>query len=140
MPQVHGRNSILHVWDSAGTSRNMTADMSNITLSWTRNNVNSTTMSKETNQRFPGIRDATLTGTAVWNTDTNQVDGIMSALMAASLNTLLRYIPGPCTTGCAFYTGCFLINQWQVQSPLEGMVTAQFAFQISSGSLSASSI
>lgn len=140
MPQVHGRNSVLHVWDSSGTSRSLTGDMTNVTLSWSRTNSEMTAFTDDTVQRLSGIRDATLTGAAVWNNDTNQIETVLQGLLTASANTLLRYFPAGCISGSAFYTGCFLLNQYQVQSPVDGVVTATFAFEISSGSLTASTV
>ena len=42
MPKVHGKNSVIFVSDSGGTCRNLSGDMNNVVLSWTRANVDVT--------------------------------------------------------------------------------------------------
>lgn len=140
MPQIHGRNALLHVWDSAGTSRNISGDLNNIVLAWSKANADVTTLGDDTNQRISGIRDATLTGAAIWNTGTGNVDDVMDDLMSGSTIALIKYMPGGCTTGCPMYTACMLLNAYEVTAPLNGAVAAAFTFEMASGSVSASSV
>ena len=141
MPQIHGRLSLFHIWDNAGTSRNMTGDLTTYSLSWTRDNPVTTTFSKESQQRISGIRDAVLSIASIWNTESaSGVDTIMNALLTGSANTLVRFMPAGCTSACVFYTGCFLTSQYQMQSALNAAVAATATFQLSSGSISASSV
>ena len=77
----------------------------------------------------------------IWNTETaSGNDVVMNGLLAGSANTLIRFMPAGCTTGCVFYTGCFLVSQYQMQSALTGAVAWTGTLQLSSGSISASSV
>lgn len=140
MPQIHGRNSLLHIWDNAGTSRNVTFDLSSITLSFGRDNPAATTFGDDSVQRISGIRDATLSGAFIWNTDTNALRDVIEDLTSTSTVTLLRWMPGGCTTGCPFWTGCFLLSAYEENSTLDGAIQSTFSFQLASGSLSASAV
>ena len=140
MPQILGRNSILHILDNAGTSRNISGDLNNVVLSWTRANAVMTTFGKDTEQRIAGVRDATLTAAAIWNSDDNVIDDIMDDLLSGSTITLVKFMPGGSTAGCPLYTACMLLNQYQVTAPLAGAVAAAFTFEMANGSMSASTV
>lgn len=141
MPKIHGLNSILHIWDDSGTSRDISGDLNSITLSWSRDNPDVSTLGTGTRKRIFGIRDATLNGAALWNSDdTTGIDAILQAIMTGSLNTLVKFYPGGCTTGCQFYTTCMLLSSYDVTAPINGAVTAAFAFEQASGSVSASTV
>ena len=138
MPNVHGKNAKIWVWDTGGTYRDMSGDTNNITLSWSKDNPDTTTFGKDTHTRISGLRDATLTGAAVWNSaETTSVDAVMSAHMSASDNILVMFAPGGSITGCPVYSACMLINQWEVTAPVDGVVAATFGFDISAGSVTA---
>ena len=135
MPQAHGRNATVFVWDSAGACQNLSGDHNNISLTWPRDNPQRTTFGKDTHQRMSGIRDATLTGAGIWNTGSGSIDALLSAIMAASLNTLVHYAPGGSITGCPLYSACYLLSQYQITGPLNGPVGVSYTFQIASGSV-----
>ena len=135
MPQSHGRNSALWVWDSSGTCRNLSGDHNNITLTWSRDNPQTTTITKDTNSRIPGIRDATLAGAGLWTSGAGSADAVMATILAASVNTLIHYAPGGSVTGCPLYSACFLLSQYQVVGPINGPVGISYTFQIASGSV-----
>lgn len=140
MAQAHGRNAKLFVWDSAGTCRDLSGDHNNVTLDWTRDNPQVTTLGDDTHQRLAGIRDATLTGAIVWNSGTGAVDSVLSALMSASTITLVHFAPGASSTGCPLYSGCMLISALNVNSPVNGPVAANFTMQIASGSVTVGTV
>ena len=141
MPNIHGRNSLLHVFDNAGTSRNISGDLNSYSLAWTRDNPATTTFGKDSVQRISGIRDATMSIAGIWNTETaSGNDVVMNGLLGGSANALIRFMPAGCTTGCVFYTGCFLVSQYQMQAALTGAVAWTGTMQLSSGSISASSV
>lgn len=138
MAQFHGRNAALWIWDNGATCRNISGDLNNVQLTWTRDNAESTTMGKDSKQRISGLRDATLTGAAVYNSGGNAIDVTMSALMAGSVVSLISFAPGGSLTGCPVYNACMLISNWSITAPLNGVVAAAFTFQLASGSVSAS--
>lgn len=139
MAKRHGRNFIVHAWDNAGGSQNITPDLTSVTLSFTRDNPAVTTFGKDSVQRISGIRDATVTGAAVYDNETITAS-LLRDLQSSSTVTLLRLIPAGSTTGCPMWTGCFLLSAYEETAPIDGPVAATFTFQLASGSLSASVI
>ena len=71
MPYVHGKNSVIWMWDAGGTCRNLSGDKNNVTLAWDRENSESTTFGKIALQRLTGLQDATISGAGVWNSDSD---------------------------------------------------------------------
>ena len=141
MPFIHGMNSVIFVWDSAGTCRNISGDLNSVTLGWTRDNPDVTTFSHNDIARIAGLRDAQLSGAGVWNTDdTTGIDAVFAGLLSSSVNTLVKWCPGACSSGSPLYTACFLLSQYEVSGPVNGPVGVSYTFQLSSGSLSASSV
>lgn len=129
------------LWDSGGTSRMLTQDLNSYGLAWTRDNPATTTFGKESVQRISGIRDATLSLAGIWNEEAaSGIDIVLSGLLAASNNALVRFMPAGCISGCAFYTGCFLVSQYQMTAALNGAVAITATLQLSSGSISASTV
>ena len=79
--QVHGKRSILILWDATGASRNASGDMNSITFTWTRDNTDSTTFGQDSVQRVPGILDAKLAGAAIFSgQDTTGIDAVPSGV------------------------------------------------------------
>ncbi len=138
--QVHGKNSILVIWDATGASRNVSGDMNSITMTWSRDNTDSTTFGQDSTQRVPGIYDAKLTGGAIFSgQDTTGIDAVMANIMAASLNTLVHYLPAGSRSGSPLYSGCFLVDQWEISGAVKSTVAATWSFSLASGSLTIAS-
>lgn len=140
MAQAHGRNAGINLLDSAASRQSIAGDFNNIQLTWTRDNAESTTLGKDSKQRISGLRDATITGAAVFNSGTGNIDAVMSGLMAASLNSLITFAPAGSVTSAPCYSGCYLISNWSVTAPLNGVVAAAFTFQLGSGSVTIGTI
>lgn len=137
---AHGRNAQLFVTDTGGTCRNVSGDMNNIVLTWTRDNPDATTLTFDSHQRIPGLRDATLTGAYVWNgAETTGAPQVMDNLLAASANTLIQFCPAGSISGCPLYTACMLINSHAITAPVNGVVAGTFAFALASGSVTSGS-
>jgi len=138
--QVHGKNSILVIWDANGASRNVSGDMNSITATWTRDNTDSTTFGQDSIQRVPGIYDYKLTGGAIFSgADTSGIDAVMAGIMAASLNTLVQYLPAGSRSGSPVYTACMLVDQWELSGEVKSTVAATWSFSLASGSLTVGS-
>ncbi len=135
MAQATGRNSVIEIWDTGGTCRNMSGDINNAVLTWSKDNVDSTTFTKDTKQRLSNLRDATFVFAGIWNGSANAVDPTLAAIMAASANTLINFIPGGSITGCALYAACMQLQSYAITAPLNGAVAVAATFQISSGSV-----
>jgi len=136
MPKVHGKNSVIFVTDSGGTCRNISGDMNNIVLSWSKANVDVTTFGLSDVDRIPGIRDATLTGAGFYNeTDTTGIHAVLQGIMAASTATCINFAPAGSVSGCQLISGCYLISSYEITGPIGGAVAATFSFEQTAGSL-----
>src|SRR3989337_1684641 len=136
MAEVHGKNSVIFVTDSGGTCRNLSGDMNNIVLSWSKANVDVTTFGKSDVDRIPGIRDATLAGAGFYDeTDTTGIHAVLQGIMAASVNTCIIYAPGGSVSGCQLISGCYLIASYEITGPIAAAGAAAFSFEQTAGSL-----
>lgn len=139
--QIHGRNTILELWDAAGASQGVSGDLNNVTLSWSRSNADVTTFGNTYTQRISGMRDYNLQCTAIYNAESaSGVNAVLAGLLNASLNTLFKWYPATKTTGCEYWTGCTLVQAYQEGAPVNGAVTLTFTLEGSTGSLSASTV
>jgi hypothetical protein len=137
---AHGRNAQLFVTDNFGTCRNVSGDLNNIVLTWLRDNPDATTMTYDSHQRIPGLRDATLTGAYVWNgAETTAVPQVLDGLLTGSANALVQFAPAGSITGCPLYTACMLVNSHAITAPVNGVVAGTYAFALASGSLTSGS-
>lgn len=137
MSFIHGKNALLTVHDSAGTQRDLSGDSNQASWSWSRDNPDTTTFSKDSVQRLAGLRDCTLTFAGIWNSGTGVVDATLAGIMAASLNTYVRFAEAN-VTGCPLLTACMSLQNYEVTAPVNGVVAFTAAFNLSSGSVSAS--
>lgn len=138
--QVHGKKTVVYAWDATGTCRNVSGDMNNVKLSWTRANTDSTTFGQDSTQRVAGIYDAKLTGAAIFNAqDSSGIDAVLAGIMAASLNTLIQYLPAGSQSGSPLYSGCFLLDSYEITGDIKSTVAVNWSFSLASGSLTAAS-
>ena len=140
MAQIHGRNLKLHIDDVSAASQDFTGDFNNITFSWTRDNPDVTTFGKDTIQRMAGLRDATLSYSGIFNTGTVTAACVIGGLMNGSALTRVRWFPAGSTTGCMFWTGCFLVSKYEEVGPVNGPMAINMEMQMASGSVSASTV
>lgn len=139
--RIHGRNTILELFDSSGASATVSGDLNNFTLNWSRDNPDVTTFGQEYTQRMAGIKDYTLQGTAIYSATTaSSIQATLAGFISGSANTLFKWYPATKTTGCEFWTGCSLISAYDETAPVNGPVALAFTLQGSSGSLSASTV
>jgi len=139
--QVHGKNSKLYIWDANGASRDVSGDMNSITATWSRDNTDSTTFGQDSIQRVPGIYDYKLTGGAIFSgADTTGIDAVMAGVMAASLNTLVHYMPAGARSGSPLYSACMLVDQWELSGEVKSTVAATWSFSLASGSVTVASV
>lgn len=134
MARVTARNTSLLVGDSAGASRVLSGRANTATLSFSSEAVDGTAFGESYRFKIAdGIKDWSLSMAGVWDGAASQVDEILYGILAAC--TSACYGPGGSTTGAVQYSGCAILNTYEVAGALEGMVTwsAEFA---GSGSLS----
>lgn len=136
MPFVHGKNSVIWVWDSNGTCRNISGDKNSITMSWNRNNPETTTFGKAGVQRIAGLYDATMSGAGIWNSDASSgIDAVFSSLLATCQATLVNFLPGGSSTGCRMYSACMVLSKYDITTSVNAVVAVAWEFQLGSGSV-----
>ena len=136
MTQIHGRNATVIMYDAGGASQNVAGDLNSYTLTWSRDNPDVTTFTKDTVQRISGIRDVSLDIAGIWNSG-GSAAATLSNAASGSINMLIKIQPAP-VTGSPFFTGCFLMSSYNEAAAVTAAVTFGATFQISSGSLTAS--
>lgn len=141
MPVFHGKNGKIFVQDIAGSLRDISGDLNNVTLSWTRDNPTTTTFGMDSESRIAGVRDAQLSLAGVYSPSANvSAASVLQELMTGSAVTLIKWAPGGSISGSPFYTACFLLSQFEAQGPQNGPGGISATFQLASGSLSASTV
>ena len=137
---IHGRNAQFFLWDTTGACQNLSGDLNNVTIDWSRDNPDVTTFGKETTQRISGIRDYTVQVAAVYSAESGSgAQAVLAAHMTASANILFKFYKGS-STGCEFWTGCTHLSAYQETAPVNGPIALSFTLQASSGSLTASTV
>ena len=138
MPQVLGNNAFIHIFPSGAASANLSGDANSVALRWDRNNPDVTTFTGAetalTTERIAGARDYTLDFAGIYNTGAASVQGIIEVEMAASTATLFLYAPAS-VTACPTYSGCGLLSNLTITTPLGGPAAISFTIQAATGSL-----
>lgn len=134
MSQSLGTNIILQLFTSSG-SLDVSGDFNTSQLKYTRNNPQTTTYGKTTEQRIAGIRDWNLSFAGIYNSGTNTAFTYILADMAASLNTLMKWSPQASQTGNPYFSGCGLLSNIQYTGPVGGPTAMSFDMQSAAGSL-----
>lgn len=141
MPTFHGKNGKVIIWDVAGASRDLSGDFNNVTMSVSRENPTTTTFGQDTQSRVPGVQDVQFSLAGVYSPSPNlSAASTLGEIIAASLNTVIRWMPAGSITGCPMFTACVLISQFEAQGPQSGIAGISATFQGSSGSLTRSTV
>ena len=141
MPTVHGQRVGIYIDDQNAVCQNMKADLNSITFTRTKSNPEATTFADTIVQRLDGLRDATMDYTGVFRTATgaSAIAGLLDTMWSNSLVSRVQYSPAS-TSGSPAYTGCMVLNSYAINSPLDGVVTVNFAMAIAAGSITAACI
>ena len=140
MPGIHGKNGKILIQNTSGTFVDISGDFNNVTMTFSRENPETTTFGYDTVQRIAGIRDVQIQFAGIYNTGTNTAACVIPELMAASLNTVIKWAPGGCVSGCRMWTASFLPSSYEEQGPNNAPIGVNATFQMASGSLSASTV
>jgi len=135
MPYVHGRNAKLYIYDSTSACRDVSGDLNSITVSWTRDNIETTTMGKDSKQRLSGIKDFSIQFAGLHNAETaSGVVTLLENMGSTSAINLIKCYPGASTSGCLLYTACMLLSAFDHNSPVNGPVAVSGTLQLAAGS------
>lgn len=122
MARSTARNTMLKVQDSTGASRNISGRSNTATLGFTSEGVDATAFGEA--YRFviaDGIKTWTLSIAGVWDGAASQIDEILFGILAAC--TSACYGPAGSTSGLTQYSGCCVLNNYEISGALEGAVT-----------------
>ncbi len=135
MPFVHGKNAKLYLWDSTSACRDISGDMNSLTVSWTRDNIETTTMGKDSKQRLSGIKDFSIQYAGLHNAETaSGIVTVLENMASTSAINLVRAHPGGSITGCIVYNACMLMSAYDHNAPVNGPVAVTFTMQLAAGS------
>jgi len=139
MANIHGSRARIFIDDQSGTCMDMQGDTNSITLNFSKNNPEATTMGDNTVQRIDGLRDASIDVTSIWNSgaSSDSVVGLIDEMYAGSLTSRVQYAPGGCSAGCPIYTASMVLANAAVNSPVDGVTTLNYSLQIATGSMTA---
>lgn len=138
MAKIHGRLAVLWLDDMAGTCRNVSGDLNNISFNRSKNQPETTTFGdRDTQREVDGLRDVAFDVTAVFNVDGTgaAVVGLLDDLFSGSLITRTQYIPSGSISGSPIYTACCRMTSYNVAEPVDGVTTLTFGLALASGSL-----
>ena len=122
MARTTSRNTTIMVQDSGAASRTLSGRANTVTLSFTSEAVDGTAFGETYRYKIAdGIKDWSLTMAGVWDGAASQVDEILYGILAAC--TSACYGPGGSTSGLVQYSGCCILNTYEVAGTLEGMTT-----------------
>jgi len=103
--------------------RNISGDLTTVTVSRMVETPESTTHGSNTRQRLPGgIKDWSVALTGLFNDNTGALEQQMDSLMGGS--GIIGVFPhGPSSACCAGYEGVSLESEYSIESPVDGVVS-----------------
>jgi len=128
------------VWldDSAGTCRNLSGDINNITFNRTKSPGETTTFGDNSMQReLDGLRDGSWDVSSIFNTtgSPTAVVGILDDLYIASLSTRIKYLPAGSLSGSPMYEACVTLTSYNDAQPVDGVVAVNWSVALAAGSI-----
>ena len=138
MANVHGSKARIWMDTQSGACTEITADITEISFTRSRSDPETTTLSDGSIQReVPGLRDAQLEFSGIWNTTSNLsgIVGILDECYSGSLHSRFIFCPGGSTTGCPVYTASMRVQNLAHRTPVAGVATVNFSAVLASGSV-----
>ena len=137
MSNVHGKNTYFQFEDSSAASRNLSADGNRVSMTESVNNPDITGFGDNSMQRAgSGLNDAKVQYEG-WYNDGNAANVDVFRNMRGKIG-LMRWGPSGSATGASMYAASMILDDVQIDSPLQNLVTIRASFSLASGSMSAS--
>jgi len=113
----------------------VSGDTNTSTLSLTAETPETTAYGDNTRTRAAsGLRDWNLSANCLFNdTATTGIETVLSGILGGS--SMLKWGPAGSTSGNVSYTGCCIVSDYSIESPVEGMVTLSFTATARAGSM-----
>jgi len=117
---------------------NMGGDTNTSTLSRTVETPDVTAYGDTNRQRITGgLRDWSFTSSVFFNDDTGGIETAMDNNLGATV--VLIFGPGGSQSGYQSYSGCGIVSEYSVESPVDGVTSMSYTVVASSGSLTSGS-
>lgn len=131
MSRVSGRNSMLKILDSTSASRNISGRSNSATLSLTSEEMDVTCFGATHRERTTdGLKDWSLEISGFFDGAACQIDEWLQGIQAAC--TSVCFAPGGSTAGLPYYSGCAILQDYSVESAVDGPVSFTATFQAAS--------
>ena len=131
--QVVGHNAFITI-ETSNVARAMRGDTNTVSLSWSAETPENTAYGDTTRTRLGGLKDVSLDYSGFFNdTATTGIDTILAATLGSQ--TTIVFGPAGSTGGYLKITGCYIVSEYSIDTPVDGMVTVSFTAVHSAGSL-----
>ena len=132
--QIVARDAFLTL-ETSNTARNVGGDTNTATLATSAETPETTAYGDGTRTRLPsGLKDWTLTIAGHYNdTATTGIETVLNTLLGAQ--TVAVFGPAGSQSGYVKYSGSGIVQDYSVESPVEGKVSFSATVVASSGSL-----
>ena len=138
MARTHGRFGVVWLDDAAGTCRNLSGDINNVTFNRTKSPGETTTFGDNSMQReVDGLRDGSWDVSSIFNTNgsATAVVGILDDLYVSSFMSRLKYLPAGSVSGSPIYEACVALTSYNMAQPVDGIVTVNWSVALAAGSI-----
>lgn len=124
---VHGKDTDFRVDNAAGALTDISAFLTNVDFPDAVESAETTTFGTQRKTRIAGHADGSFSVSGNWDA---AVDAVLAGIKG--LIGSFQYGPAGSTAANAKYTGEALCTNYQVQSPVGGVVTFSASFEINS--------
>lgn len=134
MSRIAARNASIYIWDASGASRSISGWLNTVSLSRTAEAPDITGFGEDNRQRMHnGIKDWELTFNAFFGTGANEIDEVMSGILAGS--TMFALGPSGSSASMIKYSACAILTEYTCDFTVEGAATVTGTLVNRSGSV-----
>ena len=125
MAKAHAKAAVFKIHDSADSLKDLSADCDTTELQREISTAEVTTFGATGSARsyVPGLITANVPIGGKWDPASNQVDSVLSGIVAKADTVTWEYGPQGSTSGQVKYTGEGILTSYNVSSPVDGAVT-----------------
>lgn len=133
--QTTSRDAFITLEDAGATARTVSGDVNTSTLSRSSETPENSGYGTRTRKRIAdGIFDWSIAGTCFFNDTANTgIETLMAALLGAQ--TVIVWGPAGSASGNISYTGSGIVQDYNIDAPVDGVTALSFTVVASAGSL-----
>lgn len=134
MSKVTGRNTYVAIQDGITTTV-LTNSLNSVTLTQTEDAPEVSVFGKQNRERmFEGIKDWEASVEGFWEGEPNLIDSVLFGALAGAC-VMFHYGPTGSTSGSVKYSGCALLQDYEMNFALEDAGTVSATFVARTGSM-----